>query len=55
MGNTPLHSKRRFSGDLDSNIFEDTPPHISMDIPNKRPNIAEHDVRPLLHIPSIIF
>ncbi|KAM7539481.1 hypothetical protein Aperf_G00000051408 [Anoplocephala perfoliata] len=43
MGNTPLHSKRRLSGDLDSTSLEDTPPHISMDIPNKRPNIAEHD------------
>ncbi|VDL20219.1 unnamed protein product [Hymenolepis diminuta] len=43
MGNTPLHSKRRLSGDLESNSFEDTPPHISMDIPNKRPNLSGRD------------
>ncbi|VDO13100.1 unnamed protein product [Rodentolepis nana] len=40
MGNTPLHSKRRLSGDLEPNSLEDTPPQIFMDIPNKRPNLS---------------
>ncbi|EUB61220.1 5'-AMP-activated protein kinase subunit beta-1 [Echinococcus granulosus] len=43
MGNTPLHSKRRLSGDLDANCLENTPPHISMDIPNKRPTLSEQE------------
>ncbi|VDK40325.1 unnamed protein product [Taenia asiatica] len=43
MGNTPLHSKRRLSGDLDANSLEDTPPHIYMDIPSKRPTLSEQE------------
>ena len=50
MGNTPSHSKRRLSGDLDSSSLEDTPPHISMDIPYKRPTLAREDVIWLLYL-----
>uniref|UniRef100_A0A5K3F1Z3 5'-AMP-activated protein kinase subunit beta-1 n=1 Tax=Mesocestoides corti TaxID=53468 RepID=A0A5K3F1Z3_MESCO len=46
MGNTPLHSKRRLSGDAETIACDNTPPHIIMDIPSKRPTLSEHQDSP---------
>nr|VZI02819.1 unnamed protein product [Spirometra erinaceieuropaei] len=46
MGNTPLQSKRRLSGDMDAFSCENTPPHIAVDIPAKRRTLCDSSSYP---------
>ncbi|BHF80750.1 5'-AMP-activated protein kinase subunit beta-2 [Sparganum proliferum] len=46
MGNTPLQSKRRLSGDMDAYSCENTPPHIAVDIPAKRRTLCDSSSYP---------